>query len=191
MPSTENYITQASGDARYQALGSLGSATPTTVDAGDVGTAGVSTSASRQDHEHPVSITSSQLVPAAWLAAWTSYTPTLTQSGAVTKTVNYAKYIQMGKTVIVHLAVTCTGAGTAANAITVGLPVAASSVYVTGSFWYLDAGTTVYAGTVYGDTSTTSVHLFSTNNPNPFGVAPAVTAAVGDVITMQITYEAA
>ena len=29
--------------------------------------------------------------------AWTTWTPTLTQTGAVTKTVTYAKYTQVGK----------------------------------------------------------------------------------------------
>lgn len=47
------YLTQASADARYQAVGSLGSGTPSTIEPDDAGTAGVSTSASRADHEHP------------------------------------------------------------------------------------------------------------------------------------------
>lgn len=54
MPSTENYITQAAGDARYQQLGSLGSSNPSTIDPDDAASAGVSSSASRQDHQHPI-----------------------------------------------------------------------------------------------------------------------------------------
>ena len=52
--STSNYLTQASADARYQALGSLGSGTPGTETPDHAGTAGVSSSASRADHIHPI-----------------------------------------------------------------------------------------------------------------------------------------
>ena len=48
------YLTQDSADARYQALGGLGSGTPATIEPDDAGSAGVSTSASRADHEHPI-----------------------------------------------------------------------------------------------------------------------------------------
>jgi hypothetical protein len=48
------FLTQAAADARYQALGSLGSSTPGTETPDHAGTAGVSTSAARQDHIHPI-----------------------------------------------------------------------------------------------------------------------------------------
>lgn len=48
------YLTQSAADARYQALGSLGSGTPGTETPDHAGTAGVSTSASRDDHVHPI-----------------------------------------------------------------------------------------------------------------------------------------
>lgn len=123
--------------------------------------------------------------------AWTSYTPTLTQSGALTKTVTYAKYQRIGRTIHLMVNLTITSAGTAGNAIVIGLPVAAaSSSGVLGSFRYLDAGTTVYAGICFG-VSTTTMELASTNNANPFGVSPAVTAANNDTIQVAVTYEAA
>lgn len=53
VPAGTVYISQASGDARYQQLGSLSSATPGTEVANGAGTAGVSPSASRADHIHP------------------------------------------------------------------------------------------------------------------------------------------
>lgn len=59
--------------------------------------------------------------------AWTAYTPTLVQSGAVTKTVNSARYMRSGRTITAQVGLTCTGAGTAANAVQVGLPVPAAS----------------------------------------------------------------
>jgi hypothetical protein len=56
MPSFDYsaFLTQAAADARYQALGSLGSSTPTAETADNAGSAGVSTSAARQDHVHPI-----------------------------------------------------------------------------------------------------------------------------------------
>lgn len=58
MPSFDYaaFLTQAAADARYQALGSLGSSTPSSIDLGDTGSAGVSTSASRQDHQHALNL---------------------------------------------------------------------------------------------------------------------------------------
>lgn len=50
-PAQATYLTQSAADARYQALGSLGSSTPTQ-DSQTAGSAGVSTSASRADHSH-------------------------------------------------------------------------------------------------------------------------------------------
>lgn len=57
MPSFDYsaFLTQASADARYQALGSLGSSTPASIDPDDAGAAGVSSSAARQDHQHAIS----------------------------------------------------------------------------------------------------------------------------------------
>lgn len=191
MPTTENYITQSAGDARYQTLGGLSSGTPTTVDAGDTGTAGVSSSASRADHEHPVSVTSAQLVPAAAIAAWTSYTPTLTQGGAVTKTVTYAKYLQFGKMVTVTVNLLSTGVGTAGQNVVVGLPItAANANAIVGSFRYLDSGTALWVGTCFGS-STTTVVLQTANVAAEFGQSPAVTMAANDTVQISVTYEAA
>lgn len=57
---------------------------------------------------------------------WISYTPTLTQTVAVTKTVSYAKYMKVGRLVTVNFLLAVTGSGTAATAIKVGLPVTAA-----------------------------------------------------------------
>lgn len=80
--------------------------------------------------------------------AWTTYTPTLTQSGAVTKTVTEASYMKIGRLVIASGYLTCTGAGSANNAVLVGVPVtAASGSAVIGSGWVYDASSSAwYAG---------------------------------------------
>ena len=59
------FLTQAAADARYQALGSLGSSTPSSIDIGDTGSAGVSTSAARQDHQHALNLSGVHLCTAA------------------------------------------------------------------------------------------------------------------------------
>jgi hypothetical protein len=59
--------------------------------------------------------------------AWTSFTPVLTQTGVVTKTVTYSKYTQIGKTIIFNFMLAATGAGSANAVVTVSLPVTAAS----------------------------------------------------------------
>jgi hypothetical protein len=55
--------------------------------------------------------------------AWTSYVPTLTQLGAVPKTVEYASYNRRGDEVKFDFSLAVTGAGgTAGNPIRVGTP---------------------------------------------------------------------
>lgn len=53
---------------------------------------------------------------------WTNYTPALTQSAVVTKTVEYCRYTQVGKLVMVEFSLAPTSSGTAANPIVVGFP---------------------------------------------------------------------
>jgi len=73
---------------------------------------------------------SGQVLTAAELntaGEWQSYTPTWTQSATITKTVNFARYTQLNKSVYGTLKMTASSAGTANNKIIMGLPVAASS----------------------------------------------------------------
>lgn len=187
--AASTYLTQASADARYQALGSLGSGTPTTVDAGDTGTAGVATSASRADHEHPVSITSAQLVPAAWLAAWTSYTPTDTNV-TVGNGTRLARYLQIGKTV--HFMWDLTFGSTTAftGTVNVGLPVApaATGRWAVGAF-LLDSGTQTY-GWVASITSGTSVAVPTSSSGGGANATTPFTWTTNDRLTVSGTYEA-
>lgn len=55
---------------------------------------------------------------------FTAYVPTLTQSGAVTKNVEYASYSRSADRVEVIYSLAITGAGTAANQVRVGMPAA-------------------------------------------------------------------
>lgn len=127
---------------------------------------------------------------------WTSYTPTLTQSGAVAKTVTYAKYQRVGRIITVQVFLSCTGAGTAANAVVVGLPVtAAHSTLISlgvGAIFDSSAGT-VYKGLVI-PASTTTIQ-FRPMNTTTAGVLGADTftlaLASGDTVDFTATYEAA
>lgn len=135
-------------------------------------------------------------VPTAQLLGWTAYTPTLTQSGAVTKTVTYAKYVKVGRTVSGVINLTATGAGTANNAVLIGVPAtaAAADFQVVGSgLIYDDSVVTYYHGlTVLNATTTFAIH--------PTGGGPLMgqtganfpnALASGDVIRFCFTYEAA
>lgn len=55
--------------------------------------------------------------------AWASWTPVVTQSGAVAVTNTRSLVIQVGKTVTATFDLTVTGSGTASNQITITLPV--------------------------------------------------------------------
>lgn len=132
----------------------------------------------------------------AQLGAWTSYTPTLTQSATVTKTVNYAKYVQVGKTVMGGVRLTVTGSGTAANSVVVGLPVtAATSLNISvGVGELFDSSATLLYKAVLILASTTTLFLRATSN-TVAGVlgSDAFTAglASNDVINCSFVYEAA
>lgn len=134
------------------------------------------------------------------VGAWTAYTPTWTQSATITKTVNDARYTQVGKTVTAQIVMTATGSGTANNTIVVGLPVAYRT-FVQGVFWFQDAsaGATncYFTGNALGNAgvggSTIALYLGGISSA-PMGLVTApFTAAVatGDILSIFITYEAA
>lgn len=109
------------------------------------------------------------------VVAGTNFTPTLTQSGAVTKTVTRAKYFRFGNWVIALYHLTVTGTGTANNAITVSLPVTAAyaanahcgagRIFATTNFPGIACLTsTTTAGLLDTTTSTTGVFLGQTGS---------------------------
>lgn len=132
--------------------------------------------------------------------AWTSYTPTLTQSAAVAKTVTYAKYQQVGKIVTLQVVLTLTATGTANNKITVTLPVTAASANSQaghGGYIFDSSGPNVtYPGITVMDSTTTMALVeatVATTNVRygQTGTSFAVPLATGDVVAMSMTYEAA
>jgi hypothetical protein len=132
---------------------------------------------------------------------WTAYTPTLVQSGAVTKTVTYARYQRVGRLIVAQVKLDCTGAGTANNAITIGFPVTGATVNneVLGAGGVFDASAGIwYMGSVIatGAPATGNCVIISgSGTPSAAlgqtgGVMTAALAA-GDIVTVSITYEAA
>lgn len=91
--------------------------------------------------------------------AWTTYTPTLTQSATVTKTLQYASYNRTGRIITGSVSLTVTGAGTAANTVLIGLPVAAASsatLVIGSAFLYDDSAGALLSGALVINTTTTA-----------------------------------
>ncbi len=130
-------------------------------------------------------------------AGWTSYTPTLTQSATVTKTVSYAKYEKIGRLVYVQISLSITGAGTVNNAIIIGVPFTAGTALINGSGYLADTS----AGTNYPfivvQASTTTVTLLDSTQGTggvflgQTGAAMSAALASGDGIQCSFFYEAA
>lgn len=130
--------------------------------------------------------------------AWTSFTPTLVQSAAVTKTVTYARYMKVGRLVTAVMKLDVTGAGVAANRIDIGLPVTAASsgniAAGSGAIW--DASAAIwYAGVpILVTTSAVAILLGSGAVSGPMGATGGgMTAALaaGDIATVSLVYESA
>lgn len=128
--------------------------------------------------------------------AWTTYAPTLTQSGSVTHTATYAKYMRVGRTIIGQVYLSVTGTGTASNVVTVSLPVTAgapTSGVVIGAGSITDSSASAYYNGAAFLASSTTVAIFhgaggvaSGLGVNGFSAA----LASGDVVTVSFTYEA-
>jgi hypothetical protein len=125
--------------------------------------------------------------------AWTSYTPTVTQSGTVTCTVNYSKYSRYGRTIHWTFWLTMTGAGTGSNAVTVTLPATAASATggVGTAAIYDSSASTPYVCSFQTNSTTTVAFVNDASGAGNWGITPATALASGDTIRGQITYEAA
>jgi len=131
--------------------------------------------------------------------AWASWTPTLTNLSGGTQ--NYAKYIQIGKTVFFRFKYTLGGAGVSGN-VSFSVPVTASAEYTggndpIGTCNFLDVGTEGYTGVVVlTNTTTANVRVFGTGGTYATystGISAPVphTWANNDVIFAVGSYEAA
>ena len=222
LPTASNsaYLTQAAADARYQALGGLSSSSPNTIEPDDAASAGVSTSASRSDHEHGIvaaapvdtgdanaegaatSFARSNHVHKGVVAneAWTSFTPTLANITLGNGTL-VASYHRLGRTI--HYRVKLTFGTTSAMGTnpTITLPVAASATYgaetdTLGMMQIADSGTADFAG-IARLVNTTTVRLMVLGvagtyaNHIGFTALVPMTWTTADSFSVYGTYEAA
>lgn len=125
------------------------------------------------------------------LGAWTTYTPTLTQTATVTKTVSSAAYMKIGRGVIGQATVSVTGAGTAGAQVRLGLPMAAAHNVVMASGYIYDSSTTTrYVVSGFQVASAVLAFVHDTSAGNIFGTTPAVTLASGDILDVFYMFEA-
>jgi hypothetical protein len=126
---------------------------------------------------------------------WTDWTPTVTQSGAVTATVTMARYARVGNVVHVEAYLAITGAGTTANSITIGnLPVNVANPAawrVVGAGSVVDVSVGPYSGSVVATGAATLAFVISGAGNGYLGAGPAFALANGDIISFSATYEAA
>jgi hypothetical protein len=129
--------------------------------------------------------------------AWNSYTPVVVQGATPTLAVNSARWHRTGRLITCQVVLTITSAGTAANNVTISLPVTAFSTSVFSVYGYgtiTDASaTTSYGGPVRFSTTTT---LSIMNGAYPIdGIlgSSGFTAALAnnDIIAFTAQYEAA
>jgi hypothetical protein len=130
------------------------------------------------------------------IGVWTSYTPTLTQNGARTATINYAKYMRTNDFTCVNVDLTCTQTGSAGNLITVSLPVNLGSTTFralgSGMFFDSSANDIILFSVV---TQTVSTVRFLTDastsraSGEGLGINPSLALGNNDVISFTLFYE--
>lgn len=132
------------------------------------------------------------------LGAWTSFTPTLVQSGAVTKTSTVASYVKIGRLCVVNYLLQVIGTGTANNEIRVGVPLtaanAASIPCGVGAVFDNSASSMCKGIAVLDNTSYFTFHDTSLNTNTRLGATGAAMAAAlasGDNIYALIAYQTA
>lgn len=131
------------------------------------------------------------------LGTWTTWTPTVTQSGSVTVTVNFAKYKIIDKVCFVSVRLTVTGSGTSGNDITIGGQPAAMQSVNTGAEAIIGYGLVKRNGITFrvGDvvaTGATSWKFIVDNDAYYLGSGgSAFGLAANDTININACYEVA
>lgn len=119
--------------------------------------------------------------------SFSSYTPTLAQgaSSNISKTVNYANYVTLGKIGIVWVRLAATAAGTAGSTITITTPwtMATSTGIGVGSGAFYDLSTTTFYNGQARILSTTTIDVVPDGAAAGAGagLSPNVAVASGDL----------
>ena len=128
------------------------------------------------------------------VSGWSTWTPTVTQSGAVAATVTRARYKIVNKICHTEVSLAMTAAGTITNDIVIGGQPGAiqpsSTGLVIGSFMVNDSGTGFYIGVVFS-TAVDGWKLYANGEVGGVGTTPNFALANGDTIRLTATYEVA
>lgn len=132
--------------------------------------------------------------------AWTNFTPDLDQGGAVSKTVNYCRYVKIGRTYHMQGHFTVTSTGTLGALVVITLPVAVTSAGIayrpigTASLYDASLGNK-YLCTAELNNSATVVRFAynSMTNNTSLGVHAPFNGAIasGDEFAFTLTWEGA
>jgi hypothetical protein len=157
--------------------------TPTDVTVGSVLTA------SRYNEDVVDNMT--ELAP--FFSAWTSWTPVVSQPGAITGTVSGASFIQVGRLVIASFRFSVTGTGTGSNGVLISIPVTAADTNVhIGSTFIFDTSASTGYSLIANLTTSTSFRMQGDSTQNAgWGFSPNIALASGDLISGTIVYQAA
>lgn len=126
--------------------------------------------------------------------SWQSWTPVLTQGGAVTSTIQEATYkISNSNEVTAVFKITATSAGVAANVVNVSLPITAawSADYTSiGSAQIIDTSATAgyVSVAVLATTGLIRFASYYSTGANYWGVNPSIALANGDIISATVIY---
>ncbi len=127
---------------------------------------------------------------------WSTFTPTVVQSGAVAVTVNLSRYKVVNKICHLEMHLSVTGSGTAGNTISIeSIPSAAQPRNLAlnamnfGTCTVIDSGTAVYAGFVLPNGAASKFSMRESNTRGVIGVNPSFALASSDVIILNCTYE--
>jgi hypothetical protein len=117
---------------------------------------------------------------------WLDWTPQLYQNGNVTSTVNFAKYLIVGNTIIWTFGISATAAGSSGQSICIrSLPWTFSTSRTVGSFYYLDQGSSYYAGTALYVVGDPGLRFITTSAGGYLGTNPAFAVASSDSLSAQ------
>lgn len=123
---------------------------------------------------------------------WTTWTPTITQSVAVGRTVTFARYTTIRNVVILTTSLAVTSAGTITNAIVIaGIPIAPANTGTfptIGEFKIFDATVGYYEGSV-APVGVNDFRFHSDGVGNFVGITPNFALASGDNISFTAIYE--
>lgn len=144
----------------------------------------------------PFPFSAGQVLTAAQLNSigeWTTYTPTITQSGTVTYTGN-AQYCVVNELCFVNFKLTITGSGSSGNDVSVTLPVTqtfgTNNSLGVGSIF--DSGpSATYSGNWYGETSTTIEFSGDWSGGSRWGSNPSIALGANDILRANLIYQVA